>query len=174
MKEISDMSNREFNEMARDALDQENKYRKQVLSTVDEIHLYDTNMQLIYTFRFWDKKIKYEIKTADGKKQTLYFTMDKQTKKMIRKMLWDSKKSEIIFFATCTLSLLLLVVAFNANKRQKIDEQVQEYKKSLPNWDDSIRMAKTDADLQRAMDRREQQLLKIEYFRDSLRGKTDR
>ena len=50
------------------------------------------------------------------------------------------------------------------NKKAQIDA----YAKSLPNYDDSIRLARTDAELQNAINRREQVRLKIAHFADSL------
>lgn len=47
-------------------------------------------------------------------------------------------------------------------------EQFDAYIQTLPNYDDSIRLAKTQEELERALALREQQRLKIVHFRDSL------
>lgn len=49
-------------------------------------------------------------------------------------------------------------------KRQQFDAYIQ----TLPNYDDSIRLATTQEELERALALREQQRLKIAHFRDSL------
>ena len=57
-----------------------------------------------------------------------------------------------------------------AVRNKEIKTQVDEYAASLPNYDDSIRLARTDEELQRALNRREQAQLKIAHFADSLRA----
>jgi len=56
-----------------------------------------------------------------------------------------------------------------AKAREKaIQDQVDAYAATLPNYEDSIRLARTDAELQNAINRREQTRLKIAHFADSL------
>ncbi len=55
-------------------------------------------------------------------------------------------------------------------KEKVIQDEIDAYVATLPNWDDSVRMAKSDEDLQRALNRREQAQLKIAYYADSLRA----
>ena len=71
----------------------------------------------------------------------------------------------------------VIIWAFVVCARQVVAEQekahnkkvqIDAYAKSLPNYDDSIRLARTDAELQNAINRREQALLKIAHFADSL------
>lgn len=57
----------------------------------------------------------------------------------------------------------------DAEKRKEaIQAQVDAYAKTLPNYDDSIRLARTDTELQNALNRREQARLRIAHFADSL------
>ena len=51
---------------------------------------------------------------------------------------------------------------------KKNAKAIREYSATLPNYDDSIRLARTDAELQNAINRREQVRLKIVHFADSL------
>ena len=55
-----------------------------------------------------------------------------------------------------------------AERKRNIQEQVEAYAATLPNYDDSIRLAKTDEELQNAINHREQARLKIAHFADSL------
>ena len=67
---------------------------------------------------------------------------------------------------------LVMICAAKINKEQQKTRnkqaQIDAYAKSLPNYDDSIRLARTDAELQNAINRREQVRLKIAHFADSL------
>jgi len=171
--DIKDMSVREFNEMARDALDRENKYKKQVFSLIREVRLYEGSSDLLYTFDLSGEVIKYEPK-IDGKKQCFVFTMDKQTKKIIRKMVREENMPTIkmaMFGTVAIFSVFGLVAAYQTDRVKK---QVKKYEQSLPNWNDSMRMAKTDVDFQHAKNMYEQQKLEIQHFKDSIRGKNDR
>ena len=171
--DVKEMSTREFNEMARDDLGRENKYKKQVFSTLREVCLYEGNSDLLYTFDLSGEVIKYEPK-IDGKKQRFVFTMDKQTKKIIRKMVREANMPTIkmaICGVFCVVSVFGLIATYQADK---VNKQVKKYEKTLPNWNDSIRLAKTDVDYQHAKNMREQQMLKIKHFKDSIRGKNGR
>ncbi|MBO7656860.1 MAG: hypothetical protein J6S80_03990 [Alphaproteobacteria bacterium] len=55
-----------------------------------------------------------------------------------------------------------------AERKRNIQEQVEAYAATLPNYDDSIRLAKTDEELQNAINHREQARLKIAHYNDSL------
>lgn len=57
-----------------------------------------------------------------------------------------------------------------AAKEKAIQDEIDAYVATLPNWDDSVRVARTDEELQRALNRREQERLKIAHFADSLRA----
>ena len=59
-------------------------------------------------------------------------------------------------------------VAAEQEKAHNKKVQIDAYAKSLPNYDDSIRLARTDIELQNAINRREQARLKIAHFADSL------
>ena len=65
-----------------------------------------------------------------------------------------------------------MICAAKINKEQQKTRnkqaQIDAYAKSLPNYNDSIRLARTDAELQNAINRREQVRLKIAHFADSL------
>ena len=67
---------------------------------------------------------------------------------------------------------LVMICAAKINKEQQKTRnkqaQIDAYAKSLPNYNDSIRLARTDAELQNAINRREQVRLKIAHFADSL------
>ena len=65
---------------------------------------------------------------------------------------------------------MICAVKFNREEKKMKNKQAQidAYAKSLPNYDDSIRLARTDAELQNAINRREQVRLKIAHFADSL------
>lgn len=53
-------------------------------------------------------------------------------------------------------------------KEKVIQDEIDAYVATLPNWDDSVRLAKSDEDLQSALNRREQAQLKIAHYADSL------
>ena len=53
-------------------------------------------------------------------------------------------------------------------KEKKVEKQVKIYEKTLPNWNDTIRLAETDEAVIRAINKREQSKLKVEHYRDSL------
>ena len=57
-----------------------------------------------------------------------------------------------------------------AARDKAIKAQVDEYAATLPNYNDSIRLAKTNEELQNAINRREQARLKIAHYGDSLRA----
>ena len=67
-------------------------------------------------------------------------------------------------------AVVLLAIKNEANNKKIYNKkaQIDAYAKSLPNYDDSIRLARTDAELQNAINRREQVRLKIAHFADSL------
>ena len=66
--------------------------------------------------------------------------------------------------------IVCAVVKIDADNKKIYNKkaQIDAYAKSLPNYDDSIRLARTDAELQNAINRREQVRLKIAHFADSL------
>lgn len=88
------------------------------------------------------------------------------------------EKFSPVFAAMCavgTWAVLFLVVhridkpRREAEKREEATQaQVEAYAKTLPNYDDSIRLARTDAELQNAINHREQARLRIAHFADSL------
>lgn len=55
-------------------------------------------------------------------------------------------------------------------KEKAIQDKIGAYATTLPNWNDSVRLARTDEELQRALNRREQAQLKIAHYADSLRA----
>ena len=67
-------------------------------------------------------------------------------------------------------AVVLGAIKIDADNKKIYNKKVQidAYAKSLPNYDDSIRLARTDAELQNAINRREQVRLKIAHFADSL------
>lgn len=67
-------------------------------------------------------------------------------------------------------AVMICAVKFDREGKEIKNKQAQidAYAKSLPNYDDSIRLARTDAELQNAINRREQVRLKIAHFADSL------
>ena len=67
------------------------------------------------------------------------------------------------------------VIAYSVTELYKIIKEgkrnakaIREYSATFPNYDDSIRLAKTDEELQNAINHREQVRLKIVHFADSL------
>ena len=73
----------------------------------------------------------------------------------------------------CVASVVVVGVLYGLDrwahdKQYKIDKQVQEYKLTLPDWNDSVVRATDDESLRRALDKREQALVQVEHFRDSL------
>ena len=67
-------------------------------------------------------------------------------------------------------AVVLGIVKIDADRKKIYNKktQIDAYAKSLPNYEDSIRLARTDAELQNAINRREQTRLKIAHFADSL------
>ena len=57
-----------------------------------------------------------------------------------------------------------------AAREKAIQDEIDAYAATLPNWDDSVRLARNDEELQRALNHREQAQLKIAHFADSLRA----
>jgi len=160
------MTTKEFNEQARQALDDEEKYKKFVYTLIRQVQLQDEKYKNIYVFDLSRGRIKSE----SGK----YYTMDKETKKMVRRILYQHNKSTIHAMIFCVCCFLGVCGLFVLNNQEKINKQYKEYKQSLPNWNDSIRLAKTDEELRHAMDKRDQQVLQLKHYKDSLRGKSPR
>lgn len=58
------------------------------------------------------------------------------------------------------------------HKEEMIQKQIKEYMQTFPNYEDSIRAARTPAELKKARENNRQAHLKIIHFSDSLRAVT--
>lgn len=137
---------------------------------------------------FEDGKIRYDYVTYDMTLETLQLVSQEIKKNKKREKRKENKEilkdlgGDVLKFARFSGVIIGVVVggtvtvggvvygldALINKKRYKIEKQVQEYKKTLPNWNDSILYAPDDAALRRAMDRRVQAEMQVEHFRDSL------
>lgn len=117
-----------------------------------------------------DEQILYN----DGK----LYPMDAETIAMVYEYLYKREKKLIARKRTMWLLMLLgggALIAFGVNRCNRYVKEsgkkartVQEYAKTLPNYDDSICVAKSEAELQRLFMLREQNNLKITHFADSI------
>lgn len=93
-------------------------------------------------------------------------------KKVNKETLANIKKSIaiVICFGMIAYGITELYKMVKTGKRNV--KAIREYSATFPNYDDSIRLARTDAELQNAINRREQVRLKIAHFADSLEHAT--
>lgn len=93
-------------------------------------------------------------------------------KKVNKETMANIKKSIaiVICFGMIAYGVTELYKMVKTGKRNA--KAIREYSATFPNYDDSIRLARTDAELQNAINRREQVRLKIAHFADSLEHAT--
>jgi len=102
-----------------------------------------------------------------------YYQMDSKTQQLIQDTVYKHPSrsgclNTLILFAAFGITCLVVWVVKGNKKINTVEQQIQKYEQTLQNWNDSIRLARTDGELQRAINRREQAELNLKHFRDSL------
>ena len=138
----------------------------------DEIHIAEKPGSVfawVYTMADDTKKLALsvydKVKTEQEQKK-----QHREKTKTIIQGVWFVVCLPVVVFGGVFGAVMLAAIKNEANKQKIYNKkaQIDAYAKSLPNYDDSIRLARTDAELQNAINRREQVRLKIAHFADSL------
>lgn len=131
---------------------------------------------LVYVL-YKTKGIIYNGKLYDMDEQNKLLVLKKQQRREIRNEKREDLKNDASEFSYVVLCGLVLggvivggwCIGNKVVQRHKVNKQTSEYRETLPNWNDSIRLAETDEELANAINRREQAELKVKHYRDSLK-----
>ena len=99
------------------------------------------------------------------KKQRKVHTTDEERRASREELTYNIIMWTIIFGVIFGFSQ---IDVYKTKKEAKLKSQIEAYVKNFPNYDDSIRVAKTNEELQRTINRREQVQMNIAHYADSL------
>jgi len=136
-----------------------------------EIHISENSGDVFaWVYQMQDDTAKLALSVYDKVKiqQEQKKKRREKTKKTIQGVWFVCLPVAVVGGIVCAVVLCAVKIDADNKKIYNKKAQIDAYAKSLPNYDDSIRLARTDAELQNAINRREQVRLKIAHFADSL------